>query len=105
MDNFQAEAQFCTGGGDDCDPKQIPGTWSTIYDQAFKIELENGQRFLANFKYSVKPEISREPTVDGESEFISLSTGDYNKFDSQCDKTMVGFVQNVPSVTHNAFSM
>jgi hypothetical protein len=67
--------------------------------------LENGQRFLANFKYSVKPEISREPTVDGESEFISLSTGDYNKFDSQCDKTMVGFVQNVPSVTHTSFSM
>lgn len=62
-------------------------------------------RFLANFKYSVKPEISRQPTVDGESEFISLSTGDYVKFDSQCDKTMVGFVQNVPTITHHSFSM
>ena len=92
MDNYQAEAQFCADGGDDCESKQIPGTWSTIYDQSFKIELENGVRFLANFKYSVKPEISRQPIVDGEGEFISLTTGDYVKFDSQCDKTMVGFV-------------
>ena len=60
---------------------------------------------MANFKYTVKPEISRQPIVDGEGEFISLSTGDYVKFDSQCDKTMVGFVQNVPKVSHNAFSM
>ena len=66
MDNFQAEAQFCPGGSDDCESKQIPGTWSTIYDQSFRIELTNGIRFLANFKYSVKPEISTEPTVEGE---------------------------------------
>lgn len=49
-------------------------------------------RFLTNFKYSVKQQISEDPTKDGADEFNSLKTGDYNKFDSQCDKTMVGFV-------------
>ena len=35
--------------------KHIAGNWSDIYDQSFKVELDNGLRFLANFKYSVKP--------------------------------------------------
>lgn len=34
-----------------------------------------------------------------------LDTADYDKFDSQCDKTMVGFVQNVPSITGESSSM
>ena len=104
MDKFQAEATFCPSGKD-CETKRVAGSWSTIYDQSFKIELQNGLRFLANFKYSVKPEISREPTADGPAEFTALQTGDYGKFDSQCDKTMVGFVQNMPTVTHKSFSM
>ncbi len=68
------------------------GTWSTIYDQAFKIELENGLRFLANFKYTIKPNISSDPINDGYNKFVQVKSGDYGKFDSQCDKTMVGFV-------------
>jgi len=40
----------------------------------------------------VKPTISKDPTQDGAEEFVSLKTGDYNKFNSHCDKTMVGFV-------------
>jgi len=98
MDKFQAEAKFCKGGKN-CEEKNIPGTWSTIYDQAFKVELENGMRFLANFKYAVKPTISKDPTKDGADEFVSLKTGDYNKFNSHCDKTMVGFVQTIPKIT------
>lgn len=43
--------------------------WSNIYDQAFKVELDNGIRFLSNFKYTVKPEISQDPTKDGADEF------------------------------------
>lgn len=54
MDKFQAEATFCKGGKE-CESKHIAGNWSDIYDQSFKVELDNGLRFLANFKYSVKP--------------------------------------------------
>jgi hypothetical protein len=74
----------------------VAGQWSTIYDQSFKVELDNGLRFLANFKYTVKPEISQDPTQDGADEFSTLKTGDYSKFDTQCDKTMIGFVQTMP---------
>ena len=62
-------------------------------------------RFLANFKYSVKAQISQDPTRDGAEEFISLKTGDYNKFNSQCDKTMVGFVQDIPKITKKNHTM
>ena len=70
----------------------MTGTWSTIYDQAFKIELENGLRFLANFKYTVKPNITANPLTSSFTMMADLKTGDYNKFNSECDKTMVGFV-------------
>ena len=104
MDKYQAEAVFCENGKN-CQDKHISGNWSPVYDQSFKVELDNGLRFLANFKYSVKPTISEDPTKDGADEFISLKTGDYNKFDTQCDKTMVGFVQTMPKITGNAFTM
>lgn len=50
-----------------------------------KIELENGLRFLANFRYSLKDEVSKDPTKDEESKFEVLKTGDYGKFNSECD--------------------
>lgn len=43
--------------------------------------------------------------MDGAEEFISLKTGDYNKFDSHCDKTMVGFVQEIPKIKNEQGSM
>ena len=49
MDKFQAEAILCKDGIN-CSNEHISGTWSTVYDQSFKIELENGLRFLANFR-------------------------------------------------------
>lgn len=48
---------------------QIKGTWSTIYDQAFRVELENGMRFSANFRYNIIPELSKNPLVDGSQKF------------------------------------
>ena len=90
MDKHQAEAQLCQESGE-CGAK-VMGTWSTIYDQAFRVLLNNGVRFLANFKYTVKPEISKDPTADGVGEFMHLQEGDYAKFDSHCNGTMVGFV-------------
>lgn len=62
-------------------------------------------RFLANFKYAVKPQISKDPTKDGAEEFLSLKTGDYNKFNSHCDKTMVGFVQEIPKIMGKSHTM
>jgi len=57
-----------------------------------KIELENGLRFLANFRYSLKTDISKNVLAEEESKFEDLKTGDYGKFNSECDQTMVGFV-------------
>ena len=81
MDKYQAEATFCQGGTK-CSSTHVSGTWSPVYDQSIKVELDNGQRFLANYKYSVKPSISENPLKDGANEFVELKTGDYKKFDS-----------------------
>jgi hypothetical protein len=69
------------------------------------IELENGLRFLANFKYSIKPEISHDPEDEGALKFKDVKTGDYGKFDSHCDQTMVGFVQTIPSMRKEKYGM
>jgi len=105
MDKFQAEAVFCSDGGANCSNDHITGTWSTIYDQSFKIELDNGLRFLSNFKYTLKPNISKDPEDQSVKSFTQLKTGDYGKFDSQCDKTMVGFVQTIPTTSKEQYSM
>lgn len=91
--------------GSECESNHYAGTWSTIYDQSFKVELDNGLRFLANFKYVLKPEISEDPLKDGLQEFNTLKTGDYNKFLSKCDNTMVGFVQTMPKISTEKYSM
>jgi hypothetical protein len=66
-------------------------------------------RFLANYRYDIKPEISKDPLQDalasGISKFSSIETGDYDKFDSLCSQTMVGFVQNIPHSTGKSYSM
>lgn len=60
---------------------------------------------MANFKYTVKSSISIDPVKDGADEFSSLKTGDYAKFDTQCDKTMVGFVQTMPGVSSEQYTL
>lgn len=105
MDNHQAEATLCKMGNS-CDSKKVTGTWSPIYDQAFKIELENGMRFLANYKYTIKESISQDPLLEGAQGFSKVKSGDYDKFDSHCDKTMVGFVQSIPKINKDqSYSM
>ena len=77
-------------------PKEsVTGTWSTIYDQAMRVELDNGTRFITNFRYNIKPDISADPYQDGSGRFEGTQTGDYQSFDSVCHETMVGFVQKV----------
>ena len=57
-----------------------------IYDQAFIVELENGLRFLSNFRYNIKPTITKDPfteaTKDGITRFATIESGDQDKFDS-----------------------
>jgi hypothetical protein len=89
LDHFQALATAPDG------KSTFKGTWSTIYDQAFRVELENGMRFAANFKYNIIPELSKDPLADGGNKFEGTQTGDYNSFNSECNKSMVGFVQQV----------
>ena len=77
----------------------IKGTWLAFYDQAFKVELENGQRFLSNYKYALKPYVSSDPLAMGAQRIAqqNVQTDDYDKFYSLCDRTMVGFVQDTNS--------
>ena len=88
MDNYKAEAVFCKGGKD-CDTQKINGRWTSIYDQALDVELDNGKRFLANLRYNLKPELSADPFktagTGGIASFGAIESGDYDKFNSQCD--------------------
>lgn len=58
-------------------------------------------RFLANFRYSLK---DYTPNVQF-AQMASLKTGDYGKFNSECDKSMIGFVQTIPSVSSEVYSL
>ena len=69
------------------------------------VELDNGMRFLNNFKYTVKTDISKNPQNESPSKFMSFKTGDYKYFDSHCDETMVGFVQTMPLLSKEQYSM
>ena len=63
LDNYKAEAQQCEAGGK-CSEGVIAGKWSTVYDQAMKVDLDNGMRFLANFRYNVKSTTINDPLND-----------------------------------------
>lgn len=85
-DDYKAKAEI--------DGVMVKGRWSTIYDQAVKVELDNGQRFLANFRYNAKSDLTTDPLKDASQlMFANIHTSDYGSFDSDCSKTMVGFVQ------------
>ena len=45
------------------------------------------------------------PQTEGYDKFETVKTGDYGKFDSQCDKTMVGFVQTIPTISKEQYGM
>ena len=77
------------------DGQKVKGKWTTIYDQAMKVELENGDRFLANFRYNAKSSFSADPVHDEKLKMVDIHSGDYGSFDSNCDQTMIGLVQKV----------
>jgi hypothetical protein len=41
----------------------------------------------------------------GVGAFTAIETSDYDKFDSDCGRTMVGFVQNIPSITGKSHTL
>jgi hypothetical protein len=47
-----------------------------------KIELDDGRRFLTNFRYNTKSTLTKDPLEDFALNFVSLTTGDYGSFDS-----------------------
>ena len=50
-----ARANFCPNGDlSKCQNLGVKGFWQDYYDQAFHVELENGLRFVANFRYELK---------------------------------------------------
>jgi len=85
LDNYKVEAVFCKGGSN-CESKTINGHWTSIYDQALNVELDNGTRFLANLRYNIKPEVSADPfkqaLASGLHNFGTIESGDYDKFNS-----------------------
>ena len=81
-DNFQAEASFCASEKECGSATPIHGKWSTIYDQSLKVELDNGLRFVANFRYNAKPTLTNDPLTDSDLKFVDLHSGDYGSFDS-----------------------
>ena len=83
-DKYEAEATFCASEKE-CGGSAIHGKWSTIYDQSLKVELDNGLRFVANFRYNAKPTLTNDPLTDQELKFVDLHSGDYGSFDSECD--------------------
>ena len=59
------------------------GKWSPIYAQSLLVELDTGLRFITNFRYNVKKDISEDPLGASEySKFTQLSTNDEDSFDS-----------------------
>ena len=59
-------AKYCANADKKCLAQEAPsypnsewqeGKWFILYDQALNVELKSGTRFLANFRYNIKPEI------------------------------------------------
>jgi len=66
-------------------------------------------RFLANLRYNIKPAVTKDPYQEaqknGVEQWSQIETGDYDKFDSECTQTMVGFVHNLPEVSGQTFTL
>lgn len=97
--DYSAEARFCKGADlEKCDRERVSGKWIAYYDQALLVELENDLRFIANFRYDIKKNVTTDPLKADFKKMAKLvqEVDDQAKgqFDSVCNKTMVGFVQN-----------
>lgn len=99
MDQYKVEAK-CTG----CDSgtgTAINGRWSPIYAQGMMVELDNGLRFVANFRYNLKDSISKDPTTEKDVSALAaiagLTSDSLTSFDSKCSETMIGTLMQSPN--------
>lgn len=84
LDGYKATAKFCKDGKT-CEHAEIQGKWTPVYAQSLVVELDNGLRFITNFRYNHKKAQSAAQ-VEGSGE----------KPSAQCNQTMVGIVQHIP---------
>lgn len=98
--DFTAEAAFCKNGDTKKCDTAIQGTWLNYYDQAMMVELENNLRFTANFKYTIKSNITTDPSAEYKKvekliRKLDIEGGSQKyQFESHCDQTMIGFLHN-----------
>ena len=91
LDQYKVEATQCSGKS--CG-NVIKGKWSPIYAQAMVVELDNGLRFVANFRYNIKEEICEDPINKFTNKLALIDTSHEEAFHSVCNQTMVGIVQD-----------
>lgn len=98
MDKYKVEAMKCEGSSTTCvATKQITGKWSPIYAQSLLVELDNGLRFISNFKYTLKDSYNKDLIHNSNHTRLNeLSTESEDAFDMKCNETMIGFVQDLP---------
>ena len=99
MDQYKVEAK-CTG----CDSgagTSVNGKWSPVYAQGMMVELDNGLRFVTNFRYNLKDSISKDPATEKDVTALatikSLKSDSVSSFDSKCSETMIGQVMQSPN--------
>lgn len=84
LDDYKATAKLCKDGKT-CEHAEISGKWTPVYAQSLVVELDNGLRFITNFRYNHQKAQSAAQ-VEGSGE----------KPTAQCNQTMVGVVQQIP---------
>ena len=95
--DFTAEGRFCKDGNlKKCDKELVKGKWQAYYDQALLVELSNNLRFIANFRYDIKKNVTADPLKANFKKLLKLIQDDVEaskvQFNSVCNQTMVGFV-------------
>jgi hypothetical protein len=81
MDKYTVEAYQCLTDqiaepGNCVAYKRVTGIWSPIYSQSLLVELQDGLRFVANFRYNLKEKRSQEPFLESNPllKFHDIST-------------------------------
>ena len=92
--DFTVDAKHCPNGNlKTCDKETVKGRWQTIYDQTLIVELENDLRFIGTFRYQIKKNVTNNATKLAAA-FTDVDDFMKAQFNSVCNQTMVGFVQN-----------
>ena len=65
------------------------------------VELDNGLRFVANYRYNLKDSISKDASLEKDVSALStisgLTSDSLSSFDSKCGETMIGSLMQSPN--------